>query len=563
MARDRAEPDREGGRQEKEHVRQGIVNSTRHTVVRSHRKESIMSVARLSRRDVLRGLGLASGVAVVAACAPQPQPQQAATAAPAPTKAAPVATDTPAADANATATAVVNAKATENAIAAAARAAEDAKVFDLTQEQYLAKAEEDTKKASGEGKLVVEMLSAFGTIIEDKTQPHYWIIKNFMEKNPKIFVKYTPSSAYTGAFNEVILMRIASGDPPDCIYHYSSPIAYAARGTCLQLDDLMDGDPVANKAAFFEIALAQCQWDGKTWGIPLNGSPAAMWYNTDILQSKGLPTERDKMPKTLDELKELSAKMTQWEGDKLVMAGANPWSQSWSWPGQMVSNGGMIWDGAKYSINNPKNTDLIKYWIKWLDEQYKGDIDLLAKQGNLTGAYPDNAFGMKLQAICTDGLWALTHIPPEVKFEVAKMPIGPGGTKAATSNWPNLMFIPKGAKHPKEGFALSAYFATEGQYEWWDRWADVPVWKKFPEDRAPKDLISRVGQTKAVELTKFTRSCLPDLVVQWNSPVDDFATDEISRAVDTALHKKGDPQEVLDKAQQTVTAKLAEVVSSK
>ena len=522
-----------------------------------------MSVKKLNRREFLRSVGLAGGAVLVAACAPAPQPE-AATKASEPTKAAPpAATDTPAPDANATATAAADAKATEAAISKAARDAEDAKVLDLSQEQYLAKAGEDKKAAESAGKTTVEMLSAFGTIIEDKTQPHYWIIKKFMEQNPKIFVQYSPSSAYTGAFNEVIMMRIASGDPPDCIYHYSSPIAYAARGTCLQIDDMMDAHPVANKAAFFETALAQCQWAGKTWGIPLNGSPCTMWYNTEILQANGLPVERGSLPKTLDDLKAMSAKLTKWEGDKLVLAGANPWSQSWAWPGQMVANGGKIWDGVKYSINDPKNADLISYWIKWLDEQYKGDIDLLNKQGSLAGAYPENAFGMKLQAIATDGLWAMTHTPPEIKYEVAKMPVAPGGTKTATSNWPNLMFVPKGAKHPKEGFELSAYFATEGQYEWWDRWADVPVWKKFPEDRAPKDLISRVGQAKAVELTKFTRSCLPDIVIQWNSPVDDFATDEIFRAVDEALHKKKSPQEVLDTAQELVTAKLAEVVGGK
>ncbi len=161
--------------------------------------------------------------------------------------------------------------------------------------------------------------------------------------------------------------------------------------------------------------------------------------------------------------------------------------------------------------------------------------------------------------IVDEGLWALTHTPPEVKYEVAKMPPGLAGSKVATSNWPNLMFIPAGAKHPKEGWMLTAYFATEGQYEWWDRWADVPVWKAFPEDRAPKDLVARVGQEKAIELTKFTRSCLPDVVVQWNSPVDDYATDELSRAIDQVLHKATPPEQALKKAQEMVTAKLQEV----
>ena len=84
----------------------------------------------------------------------------------------------------------------------------------MTQEELLAKMEEDKNRAADEGKTVIEWLSAFGTILEDKTQPHFWLMKEFMELHPEIHISYTPSSAYTGAFNEVILMRLASGDPP-------------------------------------------------------------------------------------------------------------------------------------------------------------------------------------------------------------------------------------------------------------------------------------------------------------------------------------------------------------
>ncbi len=520
-----------------------------------------MSAKNVSRRAFLRWAGLISGTAIMAACAPTPSasPTAAATAA--------AATEVPTANADATA-AVQNAQATEDAIAAAAQQAADAqKVFSMTQDQFNAQMKQDEDAARAAGKTIVEMMSAFGTVIEDKTQPHYWIIKAFMEKNPNIFVKYTPSSAYTGAFDEAIMMRMASGDPPDCIYHYSSPIVYAANGTCMQLDDMMDADPVANKDAFEPAALAQVQWNGKTWGLVLNGSPDAMYYNTDVLQEAGLPTDRASMPKTWDQVKEWSAKVTKYDGDKVMMAGANPWSQNWTWPGQFAANGGGVWDGEKYSINHPKNIEVVEYWVKWLDDMYKGDIDKFNAQGNFSSAYPEAAFGMKLQAIINDGLWSVTHTPPEIKYEVAPMPTGPSGTPngmpVATSNWPNLMFVPMGAKHPKEGFALSAYFATEGQYEWWDRWADYPVWKKFPTDRAPKDLVARVGQEKAMDISNFIRSQLPYVVVQWSSPVDNFATDEISRAVDQVMHKKASAKDVLDQAQQTVTAKLEETVNSK
>jgi hypothetical protein len=83
----------------------------------------------------------------------------------------------------------------------------------------------------------------------------------------------------------------------------------------------------------------------------------------------------------------------------------------------------------------------------------------------------------------------------------------------------------------------------------------------MPNDVAPQDLIARVGEEKALELTKFARDYAKEIVVQWNSPVDDFANDEIFRAVDQALHKQTPTQQALATAQELVTAKLQETVS--
>ena len=513
-----------------------------------------MLAQRVTRRELLRLVGIVGGAAALAACGATP------TAAPATSAAtvAPAATDTPAPDMAATALAESK-RATEQAIAAQARAEEE--VFKLTAEEFAARMDENLKKAESEGKTVVELLSAYGTIIDDNTQPHFWIMRDFMAKHPDIYIKYTPASAYPGAFNEAILMRMASGDPPDCILHYSAPIAYAARGTCLQLDDLMAAHPVGNKDAWFASALAQCQWNGKTWGVPVNGSQDAMWYNLDILEAKGLPTTRDQFPKTLDALQEWTATVNEWDGDTMKYVGYTPFEGNWSWPGKMVANGGIIWDGEKYTINHEKNVELVEYWIAWIDKHFKGDLDGLRAQGEMNNPYPEAAFGLGIQGICDAGVWSLTHTPPDIRYELDVMPTGPSGSRPATSNWPNLMFIPTGAKHVKEGFEVCVYYATEGQIEWWNRWSDVPYWVKFPEDVAPQDLIARVGEEKALELTRFCREYTKEIVVQWNSPIDDFATDEIFRAVDQALHKQTPTQEALDAAQELVTAKLQEVVS--
>ncbi len=511
-----------------------------------------MNTPKLSRRSFLRWASLLSGTAVVAACAPQPAAESTAV----PTQPPP-----PTPDESATQQ-YLSAEATENAIAAQAKADEEAKqILAMDADQFKAYTEDAEAKAKAAGKTVIELLSAYSTIVDDQTQPLIWMLRAFSEKNEDIYVHYTPAGAYQGSFNEAIMMRIASGDPPDAILHYSAPIAYAARGTCLAVDDLIAAGDVMAKTDIIDTAWPCVTWNGKTWGVPINGSEAAMWYNTDLMAANGLPTERDKMPQTFEELREACAKVTKYDGDKLMSCGDTPWSQNWLWPGWMTSNGGGLWDGEKYTINDPKNAELVKFWIDWIDEIYKGDIDALNAQGTFATVYSGGLFANKVQVFISDGLWGLTHYPPEIKIEVAPLP-GPAGSNLhKTSNWPNLMFIPSGAKHIKEAFRLIGYFATEGQVEWWDRWSDVPYWTKFPADKAPKDLIARVGEEKALELTKFAREYLSEVVVQWNSPIEDFATDEIFRAVDQALHKQIEPQAALDAAQATVSAKLEETLA--
>ena len=473
----------------------------------------------LSRREFVRWAALTGGTAIVAACAPRPAVESTA----APTQPPP-----PTVDVSATKAAAV-AQTAEAEIAIQAKKDEEAKkILEMDADQFNAYLEENKAKAVAEGKTIIEFLSAYGTIVEDKTQPHIWIMRDFMARNPDIYVQYTPSSA----------------------------------GTCLALDDLLAAHPVCNKGAIEKSAWAAVTWRGKTYGVPINGSMAAMFYNVGILRELGIPTERDELPKTLDEVRALSAKIVKYENGALKLCGDTPWAASWAWPSMTVANGGGLWDGEKYTINHPKNAELISYWIDWIDEMYGGDIDKLNAQGSFSSAYPGSLFANKIQAFMGEGLWALTHYPPEIELEIGPMPIGPSGSRPATSNWPNLMFIPTGAKHVQEAFELIAYYATEGQVEWWNRWSDVPYWTEFPTDVAPQDLIARVGEEKALELTKFAREYASEIVIQWNSPIDDFATDEIFRAVDQALHKQVEPQAALDQAQQIVQAKLEETLVS-
>lgn len=470
------------------------------------------------------------------------------------------ATPTLSAEAQATANAVESARATESAIPLEGLPQDPA--LSMTEDQLLAKMDEDKKKAASEGKTVIEWLSAWGTILSDKTQPHYWLMRDYMQQNPNVFIAYTPASAYTGAFNEVIMMRIASGDPPDVIYHYSSPVAYAARGACLQLDPLMDAHPKLKASALVPNGLAQVQWKGKTWSIPCTMSPSLVFYSEAKLKELGVPTDQDKLPQTWDDLRALSGKMTKWNGDTLAYAGFLPLAGGFTLYGQIASMGGSLWDGEKYTINSAENVDFLKYILSWLDAEYKGSIDKVNASGSWGGLYPGNAMPMGIQGIILDGFWNFAHCPPEFQYVYAKTPTAQKGQTPWNSSWPNMMFIPAKAKHPKEAFDFTAYCTIDGAKWWWNQWADVPSWKDFPADQPSKEHVARVGEEKALAIAKFARVLVNEVVMQWNSPVDDIATDELGRMLDQVLHKVTDPKTAADNAQKAIQAKLDEVSTS-
>jgi len=501
----------------------------------------------MSRREFLIITGLAGGAGLLNACAPAPtptpQPAVAATEVPA--------TSAPAADATA-----IPPTATPAAIAT------------LEPAEATAVAEAAMKATPPGDKKVVELLSVYGDVLTNDSQPHFVINRDYMNLHPDQYINYVPSSAFTGAFNEVLLTRIAGGDVPDLVMHWSSPVALAARGACTPMDDLMAAHTVANKDAFYEGPLKTCNWMGQQWGLTINASQSVYYGNTDMMQERGISTKREDFPTTWDGVREMSAKFTKWDGDTLVLAGTTPWYPDWSWPAQVEACGAKFFDGAtnQYNIADERIADMLQYWLAWIDQEYKGDFGKLKEKHDMWEAHgPESSFGQGFQGLTVGGVWSLTALVdcPTIKYEIYKMPIGPGGTASKASAWPNFLFIPKGAKNIAEAFEVTAYYCTEGMVAWFDRWCDLPCWKKFPSDRAPLKLIQGVGRERALELVKFSLDYVSAVVEQWNSPIDDFAIDQINRAFDQVMRRVvAKPMDALAEAQKQCAAKLEEVMAS-
>lgn len=397
-------------------------------------------------------------------------------------------------------------------------------------------------------------------------------------------IKISPTQCYTGQadFRTVLLARIAAGNPPDALVWWDTPVALAVNGALEPLDDYMAHSVASKKSDWPASALASCQYQGKTYGLPATAGAYAVWYNEDWFAKKGIPTSRDKFPKTWDDLRHLSKEFTYWKGDKLVTAGMIPMQGLLAGSGGgnlnatiyvwSALNGGQLFDvkNRKYTIDADPNVAMMEYMVTWLNDEYKGDMLKVSRSGSWsenidpkTGQPP--AFQINKMAMLEDGFWYMGdfyQVTPKFKrYGVASYPVGPGGTKTVSGYWPNWLVIPKGAQHPKEAFEWLDYLGSTGIKLWFSITPDLPTNKTIPY-LIPAVTVQHQGAAFARDVTAFFHHQLDISIPMWNSPIQGFATDQILKAVQRIMYKVAKPKDALAEAQRACQSQLQKVLSS-
>jgi multiple sugar transport system substrate-binding protein len=397
------------------------------------------------------------------------------------------------------------------------------------------------------------------------------IAKNYEALNPNIDIGDVQCGiGNDDDYNEILLARIASGDPPDSTILWTSPIALGSRGALEPLDEYMATSQFSQLENWPEGVLASCQYQGKTYGLPATAGSYALYYNQEMFEAKGIPSSRDQFPKTWDELRALSKEFTHWNGDTLETAGFIPKVDAVEFAVWAALNGGKIYDteAQKYEINSENNIEFMQYFLDWLEEEYKGDITKVEESASWM-LYIDSdgrppAFQAGKLAIGMQGFWAAGDLyqaePVFERWDVAQFPVGPSGTTTVSGYWPNWLVIPKGSKHVKEAFDYLDYLSVEGIKVWFANIPDLPANRKSSPDLVPELTAQRRGREFALDLTNFFRKQLDIATPMWTSPIQDFSNDQINRAIDLILHKVKSPKDALTEAQQASQAKLEETL---
>ncbi|HWQ15429.1 MAG TPA: extracellular solute-binding protein, partial [Roseiflexaceae bacterium] len=410
------------------------------------------------------------------------------------------------------------------------------------------------------GEVTIEWFNRYTTPTTQEVIP--LMVGKFEEENPGIKVSYQNPGNGEG-YIEAMLARIAGGNPPDVATLYEPPVEFAARGSLIEIDEFMKGAKTATPDAFYPNVLKSTQWQGKTYGLASSAGAGAIYMNVAMFKEKGISTDRGAFPKTWDELKALDKQFIVMENGEVKQAGFVPFvGNQWLYPAWSALNGGQLFDTASmtYKLDSDQNVEWLDYWVRWLDEQYGGDLEKLNAAGNWAGTYPDTAFNLGKAAMAAEGSWSSTDAEIPFEWEVAKFPVGPSGTKTATAFWPNWWVIPKGTKQPEAAFKFIEFVATTGWQIWYEYIMDTPSWKNFPPTVLTTKLVNATSRERAENVNQFFADYLNDAVEMWTSPVESFANETISAAVDQVLNKVASPRDALAEAQKLCQDKLNETL---
>lgn len=373
-------------------------------------------------------------------------------------------------------------------------------------------------------------------------------------------------------FTQALIGAITAGSPPDISMLWDSPVSLGAQGAFMPLDDMMKGSAIGIETWPAGL-LSSCQFKGVTYGLPVTAGVYSMWYNEEMLEAKGIPSDRASFPKTWAEMRKMSKEFTVWEGDTLKSAGFMPNRIPETMAIWSALNGGMLFDEAnlKYTIDSEQNIEMMSFFLEWLDEEYRGDVNLIDRSGNFREAYPDAASGAGpafregRQAGLLSGSWLMGDIyadpvPVFTRWNMASIPVGPSGSAPVSGTWPNWFVIPVGSKNPQAAFDYLTYLAIEGSVEWYQQIPDVPTNSQVSL-KPPLSLIENRGAEFADDLTAFLATQAAIVTPMWNSPSQSFGNDQMARAMEKIYTKAAPVTEALADAQAAAQGELERVMA--
>ncbi len=264
-----------------------------------------------------------------------------------------------------------------------------------------------------------------------------------------------------------ILTAVLSGDPPDLISQFNPVAQWASRMALTPLNEFIQHDNF-DSTIFFPALWKEMKWYGETFALPIKTASFAFFYNNKLFREAGLDPQ--KPPKTWDEVKEYSKKLTKYDKDgNLTQVGFISEYGILPGHGDMPAALLMAWqlganfvskDGSKVQLTDP-NVIRALQWVSDFHREF--DIDKITTFISSFGFAEQHAFlADKVAMMCLQNplIEQIDIYRPELDYSVCQIPsfVGYPTASASGSFW---IGIPRGAKHPREAWEFMKFFVTK------------------------------------------------------------------------------------------------------
>ncbi|GEB61132.1 extracellular solute-binding protein [Streptomyces gardneri] len=275
------------------------------------------------------------------------------------------------------------------------------------------------------------------------------VAEDFKKKHPKVTVKYV-NVPFGEAQNKFKNAAQSGSGAPDVI---RSEVAWTPEFADLGYLAPLDGTPaLKNSEDFLKQAAASTQYKGKTYGVPQVIDSMGIFYNKKIFKEAGV-----EVPKTIDELKTVSAKIKQKTGKPgLYLRGDDAyWFLSF-----LYGEGGDLVDAEKktVTVDNAAGVKGFKV-VKDLVDSGAAKTDATDGWNNMQTAFKDGKVAMMI-----NGPWAVadTYAGKEFKDKanlgIAPVPAGSAG-QGAPQGGHNLA-VYAGSKNLDASYAFAEYMTS-------------------------------------------------------------------------------------------------------
>ena len=374
-------------------------------------------------------------------------------------------------------------------------------------------------------------------------------------------------------FGQNFIAAVVAGNPPSLSIVWDTPVALGAQGLLLPLDEFMATSALAGFDAWPAGLLASCQFNGKTFGVPVVAGSYAMYYNAEMLDAKGIPSDRASFPKTWDEMRRLSKEFTVWDGDYLQTAGFLPSMLAETLPIWAGLNGGRIYDAEnnKVTLTDERVLELFRYNLEWLEEEYHGDLAAIERSGQFQSPYASAegqppAFQLGQLVGVESGSWLMGDFANSIpltfeRWDAAPYPVGPSGSESVSGTWPNWLVIPRGSNDPAAAWSYIEYLTTTGVRPWFANVPEIPGNINAEVD-LPFKVVETRGEAFAADVLELFRHQSQVAVPMWNVPIQGFLNDQVSTVVSRVYSKEATPEVALAEAQAACEAELTRLMDS-